>query len=52
MVKAPIVFEDEVIPQVQINQTQWLQHPLSNKYRGERKNDNIRLKRKGNPNPL
>jgi len=48
-----MVFEDEVIPQVQINQTQWLQHPLSNKFRGgERKNDNIRLKRKGNPNPL
>lgn len=43
-----MVFEDDVIPQVQITQTQWLQ---ANKGK-ERKNENIRLKKKNNPNPM
>lgn len=46
-----MVFQEEIIPQVQIVQTQWLQAPLSSKPR-ERKNENVRLKRKNNPAPL
>jgi hypothetical protein len=51
MVKAPMVFEEEIIPQAQITQTQWLQAPLTMKVR-EKRPDNIRLKRKNNVNPL
>lgn len=29
VVKAPMLFEEEVIPQAPINQTQWLQAPLT-----------------------
>jgi hypothetical protein len=51
VVKAPMVFEDEVIPQAQMNQTQRLHLPISNRYR-ERKNENVRLKKKNNPSPM
>lgn len=46
-----MMFEDEVIPQVQITQTQWLGAQLTVKGR-DHKNENIRLKRKNNPNPM
>jgi hypothetical protein len=49
VVKAPMVFEEEVIPQVQINQTQWLQASVKCR---EKKMENIRLKRKNNVNPM
>ena len=33
VVKAPMVFEEEIIPQAQLTQTQWFQAPLSSKPR-------------------
>lgn len=45
-----MLFEDEMIPQAQITKTQWLQAPLSLKK--DKRNDNVRLKRKHNPTPL
>jgi hypothetical protein len=40
-----------MIPQAQVNQTQWLHTPIPNRYK-DRRNDNIRLKKKNNPNPM
>ena len=51
VVKAPLVFEEEIIPQAPVTQTQWLQAPLSGRGK-EKRQDNIRLKRKHNVNPL
>lgn len=49
--KPPMIFEDDMIPQAQVNQTQWLHTPIPNRYK-DRRNDNIRLKKKNNPNPM
>jgi hypothetical protein len=46
-----MMFEDDVIPQAQMTHTQWLGVPLTTKGRDHR-HDNIRLKRKNNPNPM
>lgn len=46
--KPPLVFQDDMIPQAQLNQTQWLHAPLSNRYR----NEHLRLKKKPNPTPM
>jgi hypothetical protein len=51
VVKAPMLFEEEIIPQAQITPTQWLQAPLTVKCK-DKKNENIRMKRKTNVNPL
>jgi hypothetical protein len=39
-----------MIPQAQITKTKWLQAPLTLKK--EKRNENVRLKRKQNPTPL
>ncbi len=46
-----MVFEEQIIPQAQITQTQWFKAPLTIKGR-DKKTENIRLKRKNNPNPI
>lgn len=51
VVKSPMMFEDDVIPQAQIAETHWLGAALTHKGRDHR-NDNIRLKRKNNPTPM
>jgi hypothetical protein len=51
VVKSPMMFEDDVIPQAQITETHWLGAALTHKGR-DHKNDNIRLKRKNNPTPM
>lgn len=51
VVKAPMLFEEEIIPQAPLNQTQWFQAPLTVKVR-EKKTENIRLKKKSNVSPL
>lgn len=44
-------FEDEVIPQANLTQGQWIQTPLTGKDRS-RKNQELRWKRRNNPVPL
>ena len=46
-----MLFEEEIIPQAPLNQTQWFQAPLTVKVR-EKKTENIRLKKKSNVSPL
>jgi hypothetical protein len=47
-----MIFEEEIIPQAPITQTQWLQAPLTVKTK-DRRNENIRFKRKANiVNPM
>jgi len=36
VVKAPVIFEEEIIPQAPVTQTQWLQAPLTVKGREKR----------------
>jgi hypothetical protein len=49
VVKEAKIFDDELIPQAQINEPHFLQLPAS--LRKDRRND-LRLKRKNNPSPM
>lgn len=50
VVKPPLVFEDDMIPDAQLNPTQWMHSPLPQRFRG--RNESLRLKKKPNPAPM
>lgn len=52
VVKSPMVFEDELIPEAPVTQTQWFHAPLTVKCRDKKKPDNIRYLKKNHVNPM
>lgn len=50
VVKPPLVFEDDMIPEAQLSPTQWLHAPMPHRFRG--RNESLRLKKKPNHAPM